>query len=654
LLAPTERKKVNPIAPMSGMSGAHQAKKQRARRPQSAQTTRRHASTSSLNHHKSIGGGGGGSNNRRPSTASSTRKNRRSGSSAYAQQKMYSRLLERQAEFYSNCKEQERRQKVLDRKRIEVQRQSNALLQSNAIWASKLFCDARNAEAQKRRREAKRVTILEKQVLASRRRYCSFEREINQRRDLINQQRKKQIQVSGSLANINNELNELQHGVNTMLKEAALCSMAMQDTTHKKESQEDAYYEERIRYEERMIEFKKQVMYYTDLSQQNVKKEMESVDKRAAELEEQKQKEKAKLVVFQKEQKDAKKQAALLKQGGPSRFEIQQAFSKIEPYVDNDPHHKVPRTIQYMVKCVIQKIQQYDKSRFDMLKEVQHLQDVAKKHNREKLILEERSKNLMVDFASKQSKTKTQLNALNSVLNRIKTSSNNVKKERHQLDHQVQLVVNRVIEMLEECSHPSVQKYITGSLLGTGSGMKNGGDGDVFGDKNSEGKTTEQVKREKRAALIASMTVNTVLNGFRTVESECLEIINLYWRHQQDHQHVGNRGFFLTQDAEGDGDDQDGRNMNTKSIYPRTKRYTIPYGPAHPHGALSDQLSTSKKSIQSTFPKVKRRNIVADHHHAQLPQQNGVNEPERFMTREELITSTVKSHEALNGGEKVE
>ena len=35
---------------------------------------------------------------------------------------------------------------------------------------------------------------------------------------------------------------------------------------------------------------------------------MESVDKRAAELEEQKQKEKAKLVVFQKEQKDAKKQ----------------------------------------------------------------------------------------------------------------------------------------------------------------------------------------------------------------------------------------------------------------------------------------------------------------------------------------------------------
>ena len=65
-----------------------------------------------------------------------------------------------------------------------------------------------------------------------------------------------------------------------------------------------------------------------------------------------------------------------------------------------------------MVKCVIQKIQQYDKSRFDMLKEVQHIQDVAKKHNMEKSIIEERSKNMMMDFASKQSKTRTQLNAL--------------------------------------------------------------------------------------------------------------------------------------------------------------------------------------------------------------------------------------------------
>ena len=310
-----------------------------------------------------------------------------------------------------------------------------------------------------------------------------------------------------------------------------------------------------------------------------------------------------------------------------------------------------------MVKCVIQKIQQYDKSRFDMLKEVQHIQDVAKKHNMEKSIIEERSKNMMMDFASKQSKTRTQLNALESVLNRIKTSSKNVSKERILLHHQVQLVVNRVVEMLEECSHPSVQKFITGFLLGTGSGM-NGGDGDVF-DKNLEGKTTEQVKREKRAALIASVTVNTVLNGFRTVESECLEIINLYWRRQQDHQdHYDPKGgFFMTQDAEGVGDD--GKNMNTKSIYPRAKRYTVPYGPATPHGALSDQLSTSKKSIQSTFPKVKRRNIAAGggdhlHVHAQLPQQNGVNEPERFMTREELITSTVKSYEASNGGEKVE
>ena len=111
-------------------------------------------------------------------------------------------------------------------------------------------------------------------------------------------------------------------------------------------------------------------------------------------------------------------------------------FAKIEPYIfnspkaDNDAHHKVPRTRQYMVKCVIQKIQQYDKSRFDMLKEVQHIQDVAKKHNMEKSIIEERSKNMMMDFASKQSKTRTQLNALESVLNRIKTSSKNVSKER--------------------------------------------------------------------------------------------------------------------------------------------------------------------------------------------------------------------------------
>ena len=61
------------------------------------------------------------------------------------------------------------------------------------------------------------------------------------------------------------------------------------------------------------------------------------------------------------------------------------------------------------------------------------------------------------------------------------------------------LIVDRVREMLEQMSHPSVQKYIHGSIV-TGGGRRGGGSNDS--DKNKDGKTYEQIKRDKRQILI--------------------------------------------------------------------------------------------------------------------------------------------------------
>ena len=54
--------------------------------------------------------------------------------------------------------------------------------------------------------------------------------------------------------------------------------------------------------------------------------------------------------------------------------------------------------------------------------------------------------------------------------------------------------------MLEQMSHPSVQKYIHGSIV-TGGGRRGGG-GSNDSDKNKDGKTYEQIKRDKRQILI--------------------------------------------------------------------------------------------------------------------------------------------------------
>ena len=134
----------------------------------------------------------------------------------------------------------------------------------------------------------------------------------------------KQIQVHGSLAVVKNELNQLQHGINTMLKEAARCSLEMQDITNKKERQEDDNYDLLVTYQDNIKKFQIQTTYYTTLSQQNVQKEMESGDQRAEELEHARQAENAKHARQVENAKHAKQAALLKQQGGPSRFEIQQ------------------------------------------------------------------------------------------------------------------------------------------------------------------------------------------------------------------------------------------------------------------------------------------------------------------------------------------
>ena len=244
-------------------------------------------------------------------------------------------------------------------------------------------------------------------------------------------------------------------------------------------------------------------------------------------------------------------------------------------------------------------------------------------------------KNKMLKTASNRTKYKVQINSMNNVLNRIKTSSRNVARDRIILSHRVQAVLKRVVEMLTEFSHPSVQQYITASILG------NATSNESIDQKNKDGKTMEQIKREKRAALIESMSVNNIVNGFSVVERECLEIINLYWKKEQDPKNTDGRkeSFFVTQNL------NKSDNQNTRAIFTSPKRYRTPYGPNHPHGTLDKQLGRSKYKIRSTLPKVRGKMDSASTTNVLLQEEKkqDIIINERFFTRDELMASTIRS-----------
>ena len=666
---------------MSGISGARQVHQHR-QRPQSAMLSNRRRRRKSSTSHTHNATKTTSSHSRstaalpprsRPHSAASSRTTTRQPHGSSTQQ-VYAYLLERQAELYRKCKALERSNKQCDRQHIRTELLLEEKRQSNAVHAKTNYCDSRNAEAQHRRQEAKRVGILEKQVQAAKRRLSEMERNNVVLKRQINQQRKKTIQSELTVTSIGNEKKLLEEEMDGMLKEAHQYSGVIHEVKEEKNECVDEQNKEVHQHETNLDYYTQELQYYTDLSQDNVKKEMESVDQRAAELEQKKQQEKHTQMVNTLKQQKLAAANVLKTAGGPSQLELQQAFKHIAPYVPNPSGQgnrtrgdgggplprKVPVSQTAMIRYVIEKVHQADTWRFNLLQQVQDTTQLAKQHRQDKIEIEKAIKKMRVNSASNHTKTKVQLLALQSVLDRLRNSSHNVSQERIRLHQRVQLVVGRIVEMLTEFSHPSVQKHIAGSIAGGSSG---GGSGDS--DKNSNGKTREQIQRDKKAALIASMTVPTILNGFRTVESECLQIINKYWRHEQDQHGSGNGrgsssggggGFFITAQTSPIAGPTGGLNMNTKSILPSAKRYTVPYGPAHPHGALSDQFSSARHTIQSSLPKVRKKS-TAGNGNDQTQQSDGggggggmnaemktKEEYERFLTREELMAATMHSY----------
>ena len=602
---------------MSGISGVRQVRRQR---PQSAYTTRRSSSSSSSSSSFSFSSSSAARKKARPTTASTRRRRRRMPSGSSTQQ-MCANLLESQADLYRRCNFMETKNKQLSEKCVEVNKTTEKKRRSNAVHARRNMCNASDATAQKRRQEAKRVAILEKQVLATKCRLSNMDSEMRKIKTSINFARKRRMIAIKNGTNIGKEIDKLKQDTERMLNVAHEYSGVIYEVKEEKEIHIDQEKNDNYEHHDQMNEWVKETKYYVQKSQDNIKKEMIEMDQRVQ----------AKSLAQQKERQTRQEEMDRIKmhvhsdhdhrKHGPSHAQLQIAFNMCSPFVPTRKDlygHDVPITQADIVQFVIRRIKETERERFAMMKDVQDITRETERHQVEAVSNDAVFKSLVFDHATKTTKNKVQMNAMNSVLYRIRSSTHRVGQERVRLQQCVMLVVQRIKEMLEQMSHPSVQKFINGSVVGG----DRGNDGLAKNDKNSDGlaknkdgKTNDQIKREKRAVMISNLTAHNLLDGFRTVESEFLQIINQHMKKMA-------AGF----------------------------KVKLPYGPSFEKGALASSLDHSKATIRAALPRVRKSNhtqhagsagrtsTMDNNHQPQITAAAATTtESERFLTRQELM-----------------
>jgi hypothetical protein len=201
---------------MSGMNGVHQVR--RRQRPQSAYVGTRKQSFGGSSHHKTTSKNATTTMKKiRPTTAktmtATTSRRRKKGgkgggasTAGSSMQQVYARMLKRQADLYRKCTSMERHNKEIDERVLEVERQLVQKRKSNAVYAANNFCNVRNAQSQHQKLINKRVSILEKQVLATKRRLSHMTSEIIRVRNSINTERKRQMIAATNVTTIENEM----------------------------------------------------------------------------------------------------------------------------------------------------------------------------------------------------------------------------------------------------------------------------------------------------------------------------------------------------------------------------------------------------------------------------------------------------------------
>ena len=391
----------------------------------------------------------------RPSTASSnsshrrktlqsTRRRRTAGSST---QQAYASLLERQALLYTKCIEMERKNKLLIEKQMKTKQTIETTRLSCATYANINFCNVRNAEAEKRRREGKTVAILEKQVLATKRRLSAWDSDTIRKKGDINNQRKRRMNQNANANDIENELIKLNKEIQAMLQTATTHSVDINQVQEEKlEHKTEVSNEENV-HQDNVLFYQNETKFYIQKSQNNIKKDMEEMD--------QKMKDKDQQLIKEQEDRMHEMQNIKMHQhlelkkknsNQPSHEELQIAFLHIEPHAPKrkDLHgHDVPISRKDLIDYVISKILHSDKQKFDLLEHIQTIVNDTEKHQQQLFDYETKTKQLLHEHASKTTKTKTQLNFMNNVLNRIRTKSHQIGVNRIRTEQTVLLLLKR-------------------------------------------------------------------------------------------------------------------------------------------------------------------------------------------------------------------
>lgn len=579
---------------------------------------------------------------RRPKSAHSKRP--KSGSGPHFQ---YARLLQRQFELCRGCKKLESKCKAIDEQKAKAEMAIEQHRIDIKGCAEKTLCDARNATAQHRRLREKATAILEKKLVALKRRCSSVEVHSMKVRRSIDTARKEKITLAKSAQSIRESIYEYDANVDIMLKIAKARADEIQSLAQRKQQKVQIKKLEEDNHQKELEESDNVRDYFIQLSQRHLVEDMRQIQQ------EREMGDNADSVGYEQETEHISGATNItqnnnnLTSAKADSQSIKQAFSKILPslpqnlqtkrhlWLSNCGMESGTNTLSQLVDVVVNVILNNDKQHFTAMQTVQELQRKCEVTRFEVRELKQKCTEMESALSKKHSKFEIEIELMRSNLEKIRKMHSPTRRRRLTLESRLSLVVQQVVQILNQLSAPTVQKHINGLLIET---------------KEEKQGVADKVRHMQRQDLISGLGLLNVLKGFGVVESEFLQILDAYVRL------ANNRG---TSEI-----DQEVPSTPIQSTLGtiRSSTYQVPFGPVFPPGSLKKQFAKSQHHVRSNLQKLKSQiggqqgftsnsspnlsfhdenggAVTENSHQKHHPQRRQSAMDDNLMTREEIMNS---------------